>query len=220
MPVGVSIFSLLQPLNTILVVRPIRKAWINLIIHSSRPFFLSIYRSLSYNTWLKAPLISRLSIDTTHPGRACHAAQTLEVIREIAKRVNRFFLAPICVYGSRPCASTASYMRSATIFSSILPSVFSRAIGRQLPSREQSFLFAFRRITIIVSLQHSGRLPLRRQVVAALASGIATASNTALIASFRILSSLAALLVGSFRIISFISFSKTIWLISIGRGRS
>ena len=40
--------------------------------------------------------------------------------------------------------------------------------------------------------------------------GIATASNTTLIALFRILSSLATLLVGSFRIASFISFSKTI----------
>jgi hypothetical protein len=43
-----------------------------------------------------------------------------------------------------------------------------------------------------------------------LASSIATASNTALIALFRILFSLATLLVGSFRIVFFISFSKTI----------
>ena len=43
-----------------------------------------------------------------------------------------------------------------------------------------------------------------------LASSIATASNIALIALFIILSSLATLLVGSFYIISFISFSKTI----------
>ena len=153
MPMGISIFSLLQPSNTILVVRPIRKAQINLIIHSSRPFFLSIYRSLSCNTWSNTPLMSRLSIDTTHPRRACHAAQTLEVIREIANRINRFFFIPIYIYNSSPCASTASYIRFATIFSSILPSVFLRAIGRQLPSREQSFLFAFRRTTIIVSLQ-------------------------------------------------------------------
>ena len=46
-----------------------------------------------------------------------------------------------------------------------------------------------------------------------LASGIATAFNTALIALFRILSSPATLLVGSFHIVSFISFSETIWLI-------
>jgi hypothetical protein len=80
--------------------------------------------------WSKAPLISRLSMDTTQPGRACHAAWTLEVIRERAERVDRFFLAPICVHGSSPCSSTASCMRSATIFSSIFPIVFSRATGR------------------------------------------------------------------------------------------
>jgi hypothetical protein len=43
-----------------------------------------------------------------------------------------------------------------------------------------------------------------------LARGIAIVSNIALIALFGILSSLAALLVGSFRIVSFISFSNTI----------
>ena len=141
---GVSIVSLSQPSNTILVVRPIRKAQINLIIQFSRPFFLRIYRSLLYKTWLKAPLISRLSIDTTQLRWACHAAQTLEVIRDRAKRVKRFFLAPIYVYGSSPYSSTASYMRSATIFSSIFPIVFLRATGQQLPSREQSFLFTFK----------------------------------------------------------------------------
>ena len=41
-------------------------------------------------------------------------------------------------------------------------------------------------------------------------TSIATASNTALITLFRILSSLAALLVESFYIVFFISFSKTI----------
>ena len=143
MPIGIGIFLLLQPLNTILVVRPIRKAQINLIIYSSRSFFLSIYKSLLYNTWSNAPLISRLSINTTHSKRACHAAQTLEVIREIAKRVDRFFLTPTYVYSSSPYASTISYIYSTTIFSSILLSVFLRAIGQQLPSRKQFFLFAF-----------------------------------------------------------------------------
>ena len=57
-------------------------------------------------------------------------------------------------------------------------------------------------------------------MVAALASDIATASDTALIALYGILSGPAALLEGSFRIVSFISFGKTIWLISRGRGRS
>ena len=53
-------------------------------------------------------------------------------------------------------------------------------------------------MTVIVSLQHSGKLLLKRQVVVVLASSIATASNIALIALFRILSSPAALLIGSF----------------------
>ena len=42
------------------------------------------------------------------------------------------------------------------------------------------------------------------------AKSITIASNIALIALFGILSSLAALLVGSFYIVSFISFSNTI----------
>ena len=79
----------------------------NLIIQSRKSFFFKIYRSFSCDMWSKAPLISRFSIDTTQPGWACHAAWTLEVIREIADRVDRFFLAPICVRGSRSCASAA-----------------------------------------------------------------------------------------------------------------
>ena len=75
-------------------------------------------------------------------------------------------------------------------------------------------------MTVIVSLQHSSSLPSRRQIVAALASGVAIASNAALIALFGILLGPTALLVGSLHMASFISFSKTIWLISRGRGRS
>ena len=44
----------------------------------------------------------------------------------------------------------------------------------------------------------------------ALASSVTTAFNTALIALFRILSSSTALLIGSFHIVFFISFSVTI----------
>ena len=61
-----------------------------------------------------------------------------------------------------------------------------------------------------MSLQYSSRLLLKRQVMAALASGIIIASNTALIALFRILSSPATLLIGSFYIASFISFGETV----------
>ena len=75
-------------------------------------------------------------------------------------------------------------------------------------------------MTIIISLQYSSRLLLKRQVVAALASSIATAFNAALIALFKILSSPAALLIGSFHIAFFISFGETVWLIFRGSRRS
>ena len=74
-------------------------------------------------------------------------------------------------------------------------------------------------MTVIVSLQYSNRLSLRRQVVAALASGVATASTAALIVLFRILSSPTTLLIKSFRIVSFISFNETVWLIFRGSRR-
>ena len=73
---------------------------------------------------------------------------------------------------------------------------------------------------IIISLQHSGRLFLKRQVVTVLTSSVAMAFTAALIALFKILSSPAALLVGSFHITSFISFSETVWLIFRGSRRS
>ena len=52
----------------------------------------------------------------------------------------------------------------------------------------------------------------------ALVSGIAITSTAALIALFRILSSPSTLLVGSFCIVSFISFTDIVWLILIGGG--
>ena len=75
-------------------------------------------------------------------------------------------------------------------------------------------------MTIIISLQHSGRLLLRRQVVAVLASSIAIAFTAVLIALFRILFSLTALLIGSFYIAFFIFFGETVWLIFRGSRRS
>ena len=164
--------------------------------------------------------MSRLSIDTIYSRQACHAVQTLKIIKKIAKRINCFFFIPIYIYGSSPCASTAFCIYFIIIFFSILPSVFLKAIGQQLPSREQSFLFTFWRMIVIVSLQHSNRLLLRRQIVAVLASSITTASTAALIALFRILFSLAALLIKSFHIVSFISFSETVWLIFKSSRRS
>ena len=81
-PIGVGIDSLSYPLIIIFMKCPVRKAWINLIVQSSRPLFLKIHRSLLYNTLLKAPLRSRFSIDIVHPGWACYAAWTLEVTKK------------------------------------------------------------------------------------------------------------------------------------------
>ena len=150
MPIGVKIVSLLQLLNTILVEYPVKKDQINLVIYFSIPFFFRIHRSLLYNIQLKAPLILRLSIDTIYSKRACHAAQTLKVIKNRTKRVDYFFFTPICVYSRSLYTFMASYMRSATIFSNIFSSVFLRATSWQLPNSKQSFLFTFQSITIIV----------------------------------------------------------------------
>ena len=95
--VSINIVLLSQPLNIILVMRSIKKAQINLVIQSGRPFFLKIHRSLSYDILSKTPLRSKLSVDTTHSGRACHTTQTLEVIRERAKKVDRFLFALIYI---------------------------------------------------------------------------------------------------------------------------
>ena len=95
-PIGISINSLLYPLIIIFIERSIRKAQINLIIQSSRPLFLRIYKNLSYNILLKALLRSRLSIDTVYSRWAYYTAQTLEVTRERAKRVD-YFLGYICI---------------------------------------------------------------------------------------------------------------------------
>ena len=61
-------------------------------------------------------------------------------------------------------------------------------------------------------------MPLSRQIVAVLASGIIKASNAVLIALFRILFRPTAFPVKSFCIVSFISFIITVWLIFRGIG--
>ena len=63
---------------------------------------------------------------------------------------------------------------------------------------------------IVITLQHSGSLPLSKQVITVLANSVVKASNIALIASFKILSGPTAFPVGSFRIASFISFIITV----------
>ena len=71
---------------------------------------------------------------------------------------------------------------------------------------------------VVITLQYSSSLPLSRQVVIVLASGVIKASNIALIALFRILSGPITFLVKSFRIASFIFFIITVWLIFKGIG--
>ena len=58
---------------------------------------------------------------------------------------------------------------------------------------------------IVVTLQHSNSLPLSRQVIVVLANSVIKAFNTALIALFKILSKPTTFLIGSFRIVFFIS---------------
>ena len=129
-PVGVGIGSLSYPSIIIFVERPVRKAWTNLIVQSGRPLFLKIHRSLSCDTLSKAPLRSRLSMDTVHPGWACHAAWTLEVTRERAERVDYFFFVPIWVHSSSSCVSATFYIYFIMIFSRSFSKVFFKAIRR------------------------------------------------------------------------------------------
>ena len=154
------------------------------------------------------------------PSQACYTALTLELIKKITNRVDRFFLIPICVYSNRSYTSMASYMRSTTIFSRSFSSVFLRAISQQLFSKEQSFLFAFCRMIVVVILQYFSSLPLSKQVIAVLASSVVKAFNIALIALFKILFRPTTFLVGSFCIASFIFFIVTVWLIFRSIGQS
>ena len=71
---------------------------------------------------------------------------------------------------------------------------------------------------MVVALRHLGSSHLWRHAVVALASGVAIASAAALIALFGILSSPSTLPVGSFCMVSFISFTDIVWLILIGGG--
>ena len=160
--------------------------------------------------------MSKFSIDTTQPSQACYTTQILEVIKEIANRVNYFFFTPICVRSSRFYAFAASYMHSTTIFSRSFLSVFLRAISWQFFSKEQSFLFAFYRMIIVVTLQYSSSLPLSRQVIVVLTNSVIKAFNAALITLFKILFRPTAFLIGIFCIASFIFFIVTVQFIFKG----
>lgn len=73
--------------------------------------------------------MSRLSMNTTQPGRARQAVWTLDVSSSIADSVDRFFLTPIWFHGSSSAVSAAVDIRSATIFFISFVMVFSSVMG-------------------------------------------------------------------------------------------
>jgi len=76
------------------------------------------------------PLISRLSINIIKSFRIAHAVLMVVVSSVSTNSVERFFLAPIWLCGSRACSSAVSAIWSAITFSKILLRVFSKVIGR------------------------------------------------------------------------------------------
>jgi len=62
--------------------------------------------------------------------RIAHTVLMVAVSSVSANSVERFFLAPIWLCGSRACSSAVSAIRSAITFSKILLRVFFKAIGR------------------------------------------------------------------------------------------
>src|SRR6266480_3708804 len=122
-------YLLSYPLKATFMRLPCMKFLTYLIIHSRRPFFFNIQRSLSVDTWSYAPLMSKLSIKTTQPFQLLQATCTHEVRRSSADKVDLFLLPPIWFHGSRLCSSAASASLVAIILSTILASVFSKATG-------------------------------------------------------------------------------------------
>ena len=88
---SVGIQLLLYLVKVIFVFLPIRKFCINCRIYNRKPFFYRTQIRQLQETLLKAPLMSRLSIDTTHLGRASHAVQTHNVSSSSADSVDLCF---------------------------------------------------------------------------------------------------------------------------------
>src|SRR6266480_3078500 len=121
--------SLSYPLKATLVHLPYIKFFTYFMIHSGRPFLCSIHRSLSMDTWLYTPLISKLSIDTIQPFLLLQAVCTHDVRRSSANKVDLLLRPPIWFHGSRLCSSAALASLVVTILSTTLASVFSKATG-------------------------------------------------------------------------------------------
>ena len=138
---------------------------------------------------LQAPLISRLSIDTTKSLHIAHADLMVAASSVSANSVKRFFLAPIQLYGSRACSLAVSAIQSAITLSKILLRVFSKAIGRQLPGSKQSTLPSLRRTNIVIALPSLRQQPIAKHALATSASQGAISGPQVFRASFGILSS-------------------------------
>jgi hypothetical protein len=96
---------------------------------SGTRLFRRLWANLACDTLLKAPAISRLSIDATRGLFPAQIVYTCSVNRSSAVSVKRCSFAPIYVPGRSACFSLKKRRRLATIDSSALPRVFSSAIG-------------------------------------------------------------------------------------------
>src|ERR1700722_13507809 len=94
-PAGVGSHSLWCPGYAIRVRLAVRKPCVNWVIQSGKPLFCRTHRSRLWETLSNAPPRSRLSIDTTQPGLAFHAARTHVLRASMADIVERCFRAPI-----------------------------------------------------------------------------------------------------------------------------
>ena len=155
---------------------------------------LKIYRWHLQGILLQAPLISRLSINTTKSFYIAYAVLTVAASSVSTNSIKRFFLAPIWLCGSRACSSTVSAIQSAITLSKILLRVFSKAIGRQFPRIKQSALPSFHKITIVIDLLSHRQQPIAKHTLAISISQGAISSLQVFRALFKILFSFSTIL--------------------------
>ena len=124
--------SLMCPGIAIFVRRSVRKFLIDCISHSGYPFVCMIYSRRSWDTLSNAPLRLRLSMETTHLGRARHAVWTHPVSSSSAERVKCCFRAPIWFHSSRLWSSATYVIWLVRTFLISLANVFSSVIGLYL----------------------------------------------------------------------------------------
>ena len=141
----------------------VKKLYIKSISHFRKPFLFRIQRSLLQEILGNASARSRPNINTMHPRRVYHAIYTQELSSPTTNNMDCLCLAPIWFQGSSLCFSAALDIILATYFSRTFASVFSRAIGLQLPRREQSFFLFLCNTAVIDSLRLSSIILLVKQ---------------------------------------------------------